>query len=471
MRDLRKKILLESGKTLSRKARTKQGLADYTPAHSSNNSRATSQTSSRAPSRYASEEEDGASDSEDDDASTRSDDPLDSDHGTAWTERLQSRVEELKTRKRSVQDREDTLIGYIELLRRHFVPEDYMSDYISDIIPALLRGVTAGGSTGERLLAVRAITVTALTYPSETVFDHVFQTLKGLCQDEEEEKVKVEAIHALSVAVLYGGGSTTDYDDILDFFMTIVESDGVAAEAEDSGPVVTAALQAWALVATYVEDLTEQSEQAMDVFMEQLDSTDVNVQTSAGSNIALLFEAARDYEEETGTPMNLQYDHHKISARMSEAVRMSPKSVSRKDRKHLRSSFLSISTSLERGLGPGYSTAGRGGVNPHTGGRKMDGASEFQEFGYREKVRVHDQFITIDTWALQTRVQALKTHLRSGFGVHFLENPLVQEMLESAQVQQVLGPGAAKRLRNAGESLPEESDEPVKDSTEGTGDA
>ncbi|CRK22796.1 hypothetical protein BN1708_017975, partial [Verticillium longisporum] len=80
----------------------------------------------------------------------------------------------------------------------------------------------------------------------------------------------------------------------------------------------------------------------MDAFVEQLDSTDVDVQTSAGFNIAFIFEAARDHEEETGEVMNLQYDPKRLISRMAEASKPAAKGTSRKDRRHLRKNFASI---------------------------------------------------------------------------------------------------------------------------------
>lgn len=487
MGDLRKKILSgNGGKTVSRKAKGKldsaRSSASYNPnapaeeprdyssrgtsrgtsrASSRPNSRPSSRPNSRPASRYASEAEDeGVSDSTDDIFNLPSEDLPDDLDVNSFSALLQSRLDELRNRKRSITDREDALMGYLDLLRRHFISEELMSNLAPGFISALLKSVTAGGSARERLLAVKGITVTTLTFPSDHVFDQVSQVMKGLCNDTEEEKVKAEAIHALSVTAVYGGGHPDEFRELLEFFVDIVESDGGSADAVDSGPVVTAALQAWALVATYVEDLAEDSKRAMDAFMDQLNSTDVNVQTSAGSNIGLLFEAARQYEEETGIKLDLDYNKHRIVTLMSEVVKSSPKATTRSSRRSVRSNFSSVITSLERGLGPGYSTAGRGGANPHTGGRKMDVDGEFQEFGYKEKVRVYDQVMVIDTWALRARVQALRTHLRLGFAEHFMENPNVETILESGTVEQAAAPAAMKRgPRNRGFDEEDEEDE------------
>jgi len=431
---------LRGGKTVSRKARLKpeSGLSstNHSPNGSPGNSRAGSRANSRPGSRYASEDE-FASDSENDDIMTMSTNSVDEedDLGNTWAERLQDRVTELQDRKRSsVQGREATLGGYNHLLKHHFAQRQ-LDRSVAELMPVFLRDVKNGSSDEERLRALKAFTLTVLTCSSDTIFEQALPILKAACHDAEEEGNKVEAIHALCIAVTYGGGSSDAAEEVLDFLLEIIESDGQSVDAADSGPVVTAALQAWAFVASHLDDLTVQSETAIEAFMEQLDSSDPDVQTSAGVNIALLFESARDYEEDTGESVDMQYNQHRIMTRIAEIVRDSSKTVSKKGRRNLRSNFSSIVTSLERGKGPGYSTAGRSGPNPHTGGSRTDDHGEFREFGYREKIRIYNQFLLITTWSLHARAEMLKILLGGGFGLHYLENPVVRDILSDAEVE------------------------------------
>ncbi|KAK7754773.1 hypothetical protein SLS62_003333 [Diatrype stigma] len=455
MRDLRKKILLESGKTVSKKARSRpestRGSAAGSPAPSRGGSRATS--------RYASEEED-ISDSEYDD-SIDSSSVLNSDDGednvtASWTDRLQDRITEILDRKRSsAKGRETSLNAYAHLIRYHYAAEQ-VENHWGELIPALLRSIRGGANYEETVAALKALTLTILSTQSETVYDQVWSSLKGACENSDEESVKVEAIDAMGVATMCGGGSVEAAEDVLDFLLEIVESDGHNVEAPDNGRVVAAALTTWGFVASHLEDLQAQSEQALEAFTEQLDSTDVAVQIAAGTNIALIFEAAREYEEGEGgeeadgtaggnggslTSWNLQYDQHRLVQRMTALVRESSKAVSKKDRKQLHASFNSVLTSLERGKGPGYSTARRQASNPHTGGSRVDfNDGEFREYGYRERIRVHNISMLVDTWSLSTRVELLRSVLGGGLAAHYLENPAVRDLLSSAQVQLVSAP-------------------------------
>ncbi|KAI2640097.1 interferon-related developmental regulator-domain-containing protein [Xylaria nigripes] len=442
MRDLRKKILLESGKTISRKARSRPDSLGASPSGSPAPSRGVS----RVTSRYASEEE-GLSSSEYEDSLTNS--VANSEDGdepaASWTDKLGDRIAELLDRKRSsTKGRETCLTAYTHVIRHHYAQEQ-LQPQLNELVPVLLKSIRGNSNVDEALSAVKALTMTILSSESEQFYDRVYPSLKGLCQDSAEESLKVEAIEAMSIATMCGGGSVTAAEELLDFLLEIVESDGHSIEAGDNGPVVSAALVAWGFVASNLDDLQEQSDQALEAFTEQLDSTDVDVQVAAGSNIALIFEAAREYEDETEQAWDLQYDQHKLVQRMTALIRESSKAVSKKDRKQLHASFNSVLTSLEHGKGPGYSTARRMASNPHTGGTKTDFSEEFREYGYREKIRIHNISMTIDTWSLSTRVEMLRSVLGAGLAIHYMANPVVKGLLSAAQVELVSAPKKSGR--------------------------
>jgi ABC-type Zn2+ transport system substrate-binding protein/surface adhesin len=84
----------------------------------------------------------------------------------------------------------------------------------------------------------------------------------------------------------------------MSLFFEIIESDGASIDAPDEGNVVIAALEEWGLLATEIEDLEEETEAAMEAFVEQLDSADSGVQIAAGENIALLYEKSLTPQEE-----------------------------------------------------------------------------------------------------------------------------------------------------------------------------
>ncbi|KAI1370523.1 interferon-related developmental regulator-domain-containing protein [Hypoxylon crocopeplum] len=447
MSDLRKKIF-ESGKTVSRKARSRQQSAQASPASSRDGSRATS--------RHVSEEEDESDYDYDDSLASSLVNSEDGDEAgrAPPSEVLHGHIVDLLDQKRdSGQDRETKLTAYTELIRHHPVAEE-VEGQMDDIIPMLLKSVRGRRTAQGVTWALKALMMTILTTGTESIHDRVYPTLKNLCEnsdfDDHNEEIKVASIRAMAISTMCGGGSVTAAEEFLEFLIGIVQSDGHVIDAGDNGPVVAAALDAWGFIASSLDDLEEQSTEALEAFMEQLDSSDVDVQIAAGSNIALLLEAARDYEEETGETWNMRYDQDALLRNLNALTRESSKSISKKDRRQLHSSFSSVVTSLEHGKGPGYSTARRFASNPHTGGNKSDFKNEYQEYGYRQKLRIQNISIIIDSWSLSARLGMLKSVLGGGLASHYLNNSVVRDLLSGAKTEYLSAPSKDRPSHRSG---------------------
>ncbi|KAI1270690.1 interferon-related developmental regulator-domain-containing protein [Xylariaceae sp. FL1019] len=453
MHDLRKKILLESGKTMSRKARSRPDSLVASPISSPAPSRGASRTTSR----YASEEE-ISDDSDYDDSLTNS--VAGSDDGedvatASWTDRLRDRIAELLDRKRSsTKGREATLTSYAHLVRYHYA-EEQVNFQLNEIVLALLKCIRSSSSADESLAAIMALMLTTFSVESDNIYDRVYPTLKQICQDSEEASLKAQAIQAMGIVTMCGGGGGTEADELLEFLIEIIESDGHSVEAGDNALVVNAALLTWGFVASDLDDLHEQSERALEAFTEQLDSVDVDVQVAAGANVAAIFEAEREYKDETDKTWDLQYDQHKLVQRMTALARESSKAIAKKDRKLLHYSFNSVLTSIELGKGPGYSTARNNQIG--AAGEHVDFEGVDKEYGYREKVRIGDLVIMIDSWSLKARVSMLRSVLGGGLPIQFQNNPIIRDILSAAHVKYVSAPNKAtlankKRANKSGRS-------------------
>jgi hypothetical protein len=460
MHDLRKKILLESGKTVSRKARTRPDSNFGSSTQSPSSSPAGSRQASRAPSRYASEDE--LSDEDLNDSLTNS--AIASEDGeetvSDWTDKLKDCINEILDRKRSsTQGRERYFAGYTHLARHHFA-DTMIEHQLPELVPAILRSIRGGRNTEEIVGALKALQITTLTTQSEMIYDQAFSILKSTLEGSDEEVVKVEVLYTMAVITTFGGGAEVAAQELMDLSIEIVESDGHSVDAGDNGPVVTAALAIWGFLASQIDDLEQQSEEALEAFTEQLDSSDADVQIAAGTNIALIFEDLRIFNEqaeeehdrkqedlrleakqkgeryipEPYNPFDLQYNQHQLVQKMTELAGQSSKAVSRKDRRQLHSTFNSILKSLELGKGPGYSEAGRVARESDRGGARVFAAEKvFIEFGYRNTVKGDDgRTLTIDSWSLSARVDFLKRILGGGFTTHWSHNPAVQETFDSA---------------------------------------
>lgn len=222
-------------------------------------------------------------------------------------------------------------------------------------------------------------------------------------------------------------------------FLEIIESDGASVDAQDEGIVVIAALEQWGLLATEIEDLEDETEAAIEAFVEQLESADSGVQIAAGENIALLYEKSFTIQEEDEEISDVEDPEHPETTKngdrmvkryqvyrrqdqllhtLDELANVSTRRISKKDRKTLHSSFADIRNSVEKPTrGPGYSTA----LDQETG--KAYGAG-------RMKVRINRSVeVRIDKWWKLQRLNALRRALEGGFTYHYDQNQLVSSAL------------------------------------------
>ncbi|KAL6707321.1 hypothetical protein ACN47E_004309 [Coniothyrium glycines] len=423
MRDLRKQAL-ESHKTMSRKARSRVVSAASSKANSTVNSPALSRAASRSR-QVSDDDEDYVSDgtawstNSIDEVLNGEDVDIPED---AWKSELSVRIEQITNLKRSsTEGRTESLNACAHILMARYARAE-IEGHVTELVSSMLRSIRQETTEREAVKALRALAVIIVTLDSNTIYDDVADQLKRSMQSAESAEVKVNAIYTLGIAAFFAGVGDDEILDIMATLLEIIESDGASVEAQDNAAVVTAALEQWGLLATELEDLEEETEAAMEAFVEQLDSSDASVQIAAGENIALLYEKSytpreddEDAEEEdsedpestkNGEAMVKRYQVYRrqdqLLHALDELANVSTRRISKKDRKTLHSSFAEIRNTVERPTrGPSYSTA----LDQETG--KAYGAGRMR---------------------LQ-RLNALRRTLQGGFAHHYEQNELVSSAL------------------------------------------
>ncbi|MCJ1320694.1 hypothetical protein MMC15_006034 [Xylographa vitiligo] len=449
MHDLRRQAL-ESGKTVSRKAKSKQSST----ASSRGNSAANSRPVSKAASRAGSDDEGDLSDETS--FSVNSIDEMiaidDSDAATeAWKLELAERIEETIDRKRSsVLGREAALTAYIRILTSVYA-EDEIRGKEMDLVASFLKSIKAETSEKETILAMKALAMTLITSPSDAIYNAASSPLKRTISDSPSILIKSAAIHTLGTCTFYGGASDDEILENMTFLLEIVSSDGhFISAADEPAPVVTA-LEEWGFLATLIEDLSAETEDAMDAFVEQLASSDPAVQIAAGENIALLYEksytppeenevlsdsdedvvADPDDDSASGPRLVKRYAAYRRTDQLlhtlGDLAKLNSRSLSKKDKKSIHSNFSDILNSVENPTrGPRYQNA----ISHETGKR----------YGSRMAVRIHkDGVMRIDKWWKLMRLKGLRRVLQGGFVTHYERNGVVFESLPYVEVFRVVG--------------------------------
>lgn len=429
MNHARVKALKGDGKTTSKKA-VKSGRAsnNLSPRDSPIASLLTSPRTSKPPSRVTSDVSDGSGSEPDVDSDDDMMQSLHSDASGASAGQdgdkpavdTQALIEQLKDRKHNNSDaREHLLETYVKALRTRFSQDalDWLSEAGAQLADIFLRDANRSPTARERLLCLKAYQLTVMTAQEIDVFDAGQRRLKQILLDDDDDDCKEHAIYALALTALYAGGGEESALDLMEYFTEIVQSDGESAEAYDSTHVVTAAMRAWSWLAAHVDDYSSLADTAMDAFVDQLDSASIDIQSLAGECIALIYEASRAHESETGQPFQLPYDPRRLAGRVDQVAKQSTRSVARSDRRSLREALRSVVTSLERGVGPGYSTA-----------EDPDG----HEYGYRQYINLGSSAAPIESWSLLVRWNMLKLVFKSGVALHALTNPTAMECVDDA---------------------------------------
>jgi hypothetical protein len=158
MHDLRRQAILESGKTMSRKARSRVPSTASSKANSKLNTPAHSRAASRSPSRGQDDDEDDLSDGTA--WSTNSvEDILNSDDADvpadAWKMELDTRVEQIIDRKRSsTEGRAESMNAYAHILMARFAKDD-IETRADELVAAILRSIKSRTTERETVTALK----------------------------------------------------------------------------------------------------------------------------------------------------------------------------------------------------------------------------------------------------------------------------------------------------------------------------
>lgn len=442
MHDNLRRRALESGKTVSNKAKSKNSSKASSRANSTTNSR----TNSRLHSRDASDDEDmGGNLSDDTNMSINSiDELLESDDFNEQTtdvmkQELSKTIDDLLERKgSSVNSREESLTSYVRCLTSHYLA-DMLYGRVNDILSALLKSIKAETTEKETTLALRGIALTAITIADDNLYELVSPQIKRTISDSAYPHVKAIAIDTLAAITSFGGADDAEIEETMTFLLEVVSSDGSFIGADDNSEVVTAACIAYGFLATQLDDVEADSEDAIATFLDQLDADDTKVQIAAGENIALLYEKSytpREEDEDSeddeeaeddetssdeDTPSggmagdknlikryNAYHNTPQVLDKIHSLASLSTKSLARKDRRNLHQSFATIGLTVE---------------NPRIGLR-TNSASKMT-------IRIHREGeMKVDKWWKLMRLNAIRRLLGGGFVNHYFEGN--KQVLEAA---------------------------------------
>lgn len=443
----------EHTKKMSRKAAANEYSAGSKATSRVASPNGSSRPSSRNPSRITSENEDTDLDSlldfTDDEANNE-----------FWEHEFSDVITNIVDRKRSsVQGREEAYTAFGRLSKFHYV-HDELYGRVGELTAAFCKSIKQESSVRETTLALRALELLALSGNDNTVYENVEPVLTRAIRDSSSNLVKSSAIRCLGSCAVFAGAGEDGMLDQMNFFIDIVASYGESIGASHDTDCTEAALSEWGHLATHIWDLAAESEEAIEIFAEQLGGNDTGVQIAAGENIALLYEKSfspranfgedsseededdeaeedekNDEDEAEEALLNYEgprlvqryepyHDTPEVLNLLKSLATAHSKKISKKDKKSLHMNFISIYTSVEDARrGPMYNTAINYNTNRH--------------FGSKTRVKIgRDGVVVIDRWWKWIRLNKLRRLLLGGFYVHFNEgNQTVLDSLPLAVIR------------------------------------
>ena len=304
------------------------------------------------------------------------------------------------------------------ILTSHYIA-DVLFGKVEDLVSGFVRSVRTETSEKETILALKALALTAITFSNNTIYENAGTVIKNCISDSQSMATKVAAIHTLGNCLTFGGAGEDETAETMTFLLEIASSDGSFVEATDNANVVAASMQVYAYLATEIEDLEAESEDAIATFLDQLDSSEAEVQIAAGEAIALLYEKSyTPIEDDESSPeasaeddsngdgdgslikrYNAYHNTDEVLEKAQALASLSTKAMHKNSRRKLHQTFTSIMITVE---------------NPKLGLQTHNSS--------RMTVRVHKTGeMKVDTWWKLMRLNALRRLLAGGFVNHYYE--------------------------------------------------
>lgn len=364
---------------------------------------------------------------------------------------LNSTIDEMLERKgSSIESREEALKRYNRILTSHHFG-DVLYARVDDILASLSKSIKAESSTTETVRALKAVALTAVSFENGALYDTMSALVKRTIEDSQDNATKAAALHCLGICLTFGGASEGEFADTCTWLLEIVQSDGAFVGADDNAEVVAAAIQTYGYLVTELHDVEAESEDAVEAFMEQLDSGDADVQIAAGEAIALLFEKSctprEDDEDGDGEEAdeadsddsnmvdknlvkryNAYHNPAEVLDKVQDLANLSSKGLNKTDKQKLHRSFASIALTVEEP---------RGGLRSNNASKLVVRIAKEGE-------------IKVDKWWKLMRLNALRRLLAGGFIQHYFEgNKQVLNSLpllvRSTRTGGTLSPGRGSR--------------------------
>jgi Interferon-related developmental regulator (IFRD) len=338
-----------------------------------------------------------------------------------WQDEMLETIDTLGERKgSSASGREELLKSFVRVASLKVITEDSLAGRAEELVGILGRTVKSGRSEKEIILAGRAISLLAASVPEVgSLSTSILPLLQQMISDGENDSAIPTLIYALaSIAFFSPTLSSEDILPILTFLMEILQSNGHSIGCGDDDEIISAAIEAFSILLSALEDPYNMIQQYVPVLVDSLSSSSISVRLASGECIALAYELApitSDSEDETpDTPPYDDIDH--LTSLLSSLSTVSSKRLSKNSRREQHSLFRDILRT----------------VSTH-----QPLPTQKLRFARKEELR-------LDSWEKLLRLKHLRRIFTHGLHVHLAGNVHVRQALELPPPSEIVSGGSSE---------------------------
>lgn len=295
-------------------------------------------------------------------------------------------------------------LSCLEVIRKAFSTKylyDFLMDRPSTVCDLVERGVRKGRGEEAALcatLGALACVQLGVGAEADALFDALRQPLCTLLLDGAQGlSPRARCATALGLCCFV---VDSDNQLVLQPCMEVLWQ-VVGAKAGPGSPVLqAAALLAWGLLLSVapVDRLLALTHTHLPRLQELLESPDLDLRIAAGEVIAVMYEGARDYDEDFEEPSE------SLCAQLRQLATDSQKFRAKKERRQQRSTFRDVYRAVREGASPDVS------------------------------VKFGREVLELDTWSRKLQYDAFCQLLGSGMNLHLAVNELLRDIFELGQV-------------------------------------
>nr|CAG4638639.1 EOG090X0ARF [Cyclestheria hislopi] len=255
---------------------------------------------------------------------------------------------------------------------------------------------------------------------SEMIYKEYKSTLLTVTSDHSMPlSVRAECATTVGLCSFLAGNDLLEVNEIMLAMEAIFSSAGFRSSegggvmSSEMAHLHSAALSSWTLLLTLLSprQIYDLSQTHVRRLSELLDSTDVDVRIGAGEAIALIYEGARNFDEDFGFAVESGEEDNEarqsptadvgdLCHKLRQLATDSHKYRAKKDRKQQRSSFRDILRAIEENEAPDI------------------------------RVKFGKEILDIDSWARKRQYDTFCQVLGSGMNLHLTQNEMVREIFE-----------------------------------------